>query len=103
MVHQPSNTPSEEAIRVEELVESVESLSRETNVLAINACVEAARTGEKSIHAEEILEMTSSAAETAGEILERLDEIKAAQLHQRDRLVHALESMELLENLVRPR
>jgi len=70
----------ENANHIDQVVETITSISSQTNLLALNATIEAARAGEAgkgfAVVANEIKELASQTSTATGEIKERIDGIK---------------------------
>ena len=70
---------SEKSRSIGKIVESINSIARETNLLSLNASIEAARAGESgrgfAVVAEQIRQLADQSASSAGEIQTIIDDI----------------------------
>ncbi len=70
---------SDKSRSIGQIVESINSIARETNLLSLNASIEAARAGEAgrgfSVVAEQIRQLADQSASSAGEIQRIIDDI----------------------------
>ena len=73
---------SEKARRVVDIIASVDDLSRQSNLLAVNAAIEAAKAGEQgrgfSVVAQQVKSMADQSKQSTGQVREILDEIQRA-------------------------
>lgn len=70
---------AEQSRSIGQIVESINSIARETNLLSLNASIEAARAGESgrgfAVVAEQIRQLADQSAQSAGQIKNIIDEI----------------------------
>lgn len=72
-------TLSDKSRSIGQIVESINSIARETNLLSLNASIEAARAGESgrgfAVVAEQIRQLADQSAQSAGQIRDIIDDI----------------------------
>ncbi|RLM57018.1 methyl-accepting chemotaxis protein [Halobellus sp. Atlit-31R] len=89
---------AEELDAVGEVVDVISDIAAETNLLALNASIEAARTGEAgdgfAVVADEVKQLAEETATSAGEIEEHIEQIQARADETTDAMIETQERIE---------
>lgn len=97
-------TLSEKSRSIGQIVESINSIARETNLLSLNASIEAARAGESgrgfAVVAEQIRQLADQSAQSAGQIQVIIDDIAKTTLSVVDIAKEAAATVEFQEKAV---
>lgn len=103
-VIQAIETLSEKSRSIGQIVESINSIARETNLLSLNASIEAARAGESgrgfAVVAEQIRQLADQSAQSAGQIQVIIDDISKTTLSVVDIAKEAASTVEFQEKAV---
>ena len=103
-VIQAIETLSEKSRSIGQIVESINSIARETNLLSLNASIEAARAGESgrgfAVVAEQIRQLADQSAQSAGQIQVIIDDISKTTLSIVDIAKEAASTVEFQEKAV---
>ena len=103
-VIQAIETLSEKSRSIGQIIESINSIARETNLLSLNASIEAARAGESgrgfAVVAEQIRQLADQSSQSAGQIQVIIDDISKTTLSVVDIAKEAASTVEFQETAV---